>query len=125
VVFIALWVSDYNFPSRLSAQRFHCGRRQWFGNNNLHLITLVSRERRLFRKRGLGVDVLRRGNSLPKLDRITVCSKNQFQLCNGREKIMKIEVAEVRKPEDLSFHGALTVRDDGIKPAAEFFHNHA
>src|SRR6476661_2477792 len=74
----------------------------------------------LFRESYFGIYVLNRRHARAKADREPLCREDNLKFCDNREEIVKIEIAEMRKPEDLTLHASLPVRNDGIEPIPEF-----
>src|ERR1700752_1271952 len=70
------------------------------------------------------VYVLNGSNSRAEANGIALCGEKEFQFSNDGKKVVEIEIPEVSKPEDLAFHGALAVGDDGVNPVTVLLHDH-
>jgi hypothetical protein len=76
-----------------------------------------------FRKRCFHVNVLNGGHTFAKLYLVAISGQNQFQFRNHRKQVMKIEESQMRDAENLAFHRALAIGNDGVKTVAEFFYD--
>ena len=77
------------------------------------------------RHRDIRVYVLDRRDTSSECHREPVRCQDDFELGNYGEEVGKIEVAEMRDPENPTLHGPLAVRDNRAEASAELLDDHA